>query len=479
MVWRSFYVILLSFLLGISTITFSNTNYLKSNLNLDSTTIDLQSDDFMIAGNIGTDDYLRGMELDHEENVIIYGRVAEKFGFFRYKQGSPLNSTDRAIWGDGSPMDLVVDSLGNIFIAGFNNSGICLIKYNKNLEFQWNKTFGIGSLCYDMIIDSNNNIFIVGGPPFHVGTLFLYKYDQNGNEIWKYNVTNADSSIYDMNYEILSKDSNENIFMVYEQFERFIEGYIDGPILRILKFSNSGTVLLNFTYIPLDYLNNVLSLRKIIVDDFDNLYILGRKFFSSNLEFQILKYDNMGISQWNKSYEFLGEGNYYNCKMKLDLEGNLYLLEKKKYAALAKINPSSGNLLWQTPNENSNEWANSMAFDTMNNVYIVGGVLESDRNVLLIKYDTNGNFIGKKTWDRYGNETGLDIVINSHDDIFIAGRTDGFFSTDYDLFLQIVEPIVEPIDGLNWPLVIGVGVGAIALVSIGIFVFLRKKHKKP
>ena len=37
-------------------------------------------------------------------------------------------------------------------------------------------------------------------------------------------------------------DSNDNIYLVYDQLKFGIEGHIDGPILRILKLSNSGTI---------------------------------------------------------------------------------------------------------------------------------------------------------------------------------------------------------------------------------------------
>ncbi|MFX1402796.1 MAG: hypothetical protein ACFE8V_16280, partial [Promethearchaeota archaeon] len=151
-------IVLLVF--GILANVFLNANLIKSNdIDPGSTSLQLQSDEsIMVGGRIGIDDYLEGMILDNDENVIIYGSVAGNIGFFRHdpELELPLNSSDKAIWGEGTPRVLKIDSIGNIYIAGYRYPDVYFIKYNNNLELQWNKTWRDAGLCYDMIIDSND-----------------------------------------------------------------------------------------------------------------------------------------------------------------------------------------------------------------------------------------------------------------------------------------------------------------------------------
>lgn len=460
-----------------------DTNNLNSKIVTASTSIQLESEEFdlqyyMVAGSIGQDDYLEGMVLDQDKNVIIYGCVAGNIGVFRHDPnlGLPLNSTDKVVWGDGAPSSLSLDSSGNIYLAGDHYPEMYLIKYNNNLELQWNKTWGYGFLSYDMIVDSNDNIFVAGD---YNDKIIMVKYDPNGNELW--NITTQEAfPTFIMDYRILSKDSNDNIYLVYDQYADVHQhgGIYSGPIYRILKFSNTGTILLNFTYIPFNLEYNVMALRMIAMDSLDNLYIFGWKPFKDDT--YLIKYNNLGVLQWNQSYNFFQD--VYPEELIFDSLGNLYLLGMGDYVALAKIDSSTGNMLWETPHPYTivNERGYAIALDSKNNVYIAGRTLDTeipDSDILLIKYNSNGKLLAKMTWDHHGNETGMDIVINSNDEIFIAGRADSFFaSNDYDIVFLKIDTILVP--GIGIFIIIGLSLGIIAFASIGIFLYIRKKSKR-
>jgi len=456
----------------------------KSNcLNSDPFSIQLQSEEYyMVAGAVGVDDYLEGMILDHDENVLIYGVVGGKIGFFRHDTDlkPPLNSSDYAIWGSGVPSKLSFDSSGNIYIAGYSYPNLYLIKYNSNLEFMWNRTWGDDATCYDMVIDSNNNIFVAG---HNNGDALLSKFDTMGNELWNFSAPNAYYSMFAFDYfDVLVKDSNDNIYFAYLQYEFNIEGYIDGPIYRILKLDNSGTLLLNFSYIPSDYINNLMHLRMVSMDSSENLYLLG-KYVDTSRRVHIVKYNNMGIQLWNQTYDFYGQSEYVYSyiTMKFDSMGNLFLLQSANYIALAKINPNSGNLIWETPyTSDTGERCYDIAFDTQNNAFVVGRVSNSEtgeRDVLIKKYNSNGALLGKKTWDHNGNETGLGIAITSKAEIFLTGTADSFFSSDYDLFLLKINPISTP-DQLIIIIIIVSIITTGAVVGLVIFLLSKKKARK-
>ena len=116
----------------------------------------------------------------------------------------------------------------------------------------------------------------------------------------------------------------------------------------------------------------------------------------------------------------------------------------------------------------------------MNNVFVVGETQEGedkDDDLLIIKYNSNGDLLGKKTWDHNGNETGSEIVINSQDEIFVAGRADSFFSSDYDLFILKIDPIFASEQSLVIIIIIISIVGSAAVIGLVIFL-LRKRRKR-
>jgi len=455
-----------------------DTSYNLSTINTASPSVQLQAGEeyYMVGGSIGQDDYFEGMILDQDENVIIYGCVASKIGVFRHDPNLklPLNSTDMVMWGDGAPSTLSLDSSGNIYLAGYHYPEMYLIKYNNNLELQWNKTWGYGAPSYNMIVDSNDNIFVAG--PYN-DDIILLKYSPNGDVLWNITSPLMNEHMFLSDYRILSMDSNDNIYLVYDQLKFGIEGYIDGPILRIFKLSNSGTVLLNFTHIPSNYEYNAMVLHMITMDNADNLYILCKRISFWNDDTFLLKYNNYGVLQWNKSYNFFQD--VYPQDLIFDSTGILYLLGMGDYIALARISTSSGNMLWETPHTVMNERAYAIALDSKNNVYIAGKTFDTeipDSDILLVKYDPNGNVLAKKTWDYHGNETGMAIVIDSNDEIFIAGKADSFFSSDYDLILLKVD--LSSDSDITLFIIIGISIGVVAFLSIGIFLYLRKRSRK-
>jgi (2Fe-2S) ferredoxin len=97
--------------------------------------------------------------------------------------------------------DLIVDSIGNIYIAAYsyvtdasnpalNSYDYLLLKYNSNGDLLWSKYYG-GNAGYDdfpqsLKLDSSGNAYIAGYS-WGVGTYANYatvKYDANGNQMW-------------------------------------------------------------------------------------------------------------------------------------------------------------------------------------------------------------------------------------------------------------------------------------------------------
>ncbi|NVM37441.1 MAG: SBBP repeat-containing protein [Candidatus Lokiarchaeota archaeon] len=107
-----------------------------------------------------------------------------------------------------------------------------------------------------------------------------------------------------------------------------------------------------------------------------------------------------------------GEGSTDVCLLKFDISGNLLW-----------------NITWGGLNP---EFANGIAIDSSNNIYLTGRTLS---DVFLAKFDNLGAYQWNVTWGGDGVETGNGIVIDSVGNLYIAGETNSFGLGNYDIFL--------------------------------------------
>jgi hypothetical protein len=114
--------------------------------------------------------------------------------------------------------------------------------WNKTLTIE-GKTLGVG----DMIVDKESNLYIlvrVVNPPYpYFGNLTIFKFDQNGNQIWNktYEVlNNLDSTeMHLVSYEARI-DSQNNLYVLRNKVKKYAAYY---QKVALLKISPSGSLL--------------------------------------------------------------------------------------------------------------------------------------------------------------------------------------------------------------------------------------------
>ncbi len=128
------------------------------------------------------DDAAQAIIVDDSGNVIVTGAVEISSGYkcttIKYNgYGDSLWVRDYQRPGENYNLghDIKLDDSGNVYIAG----AISLIKYDKYGNLKWTR---YDSTNYNkLVIDSLGNIYVAG---VGSGRYIVAKYDQNGNRYW-------------------------------------------------------------------------------------------------------------------------------------------------------------------------------------------------------------------------------------------------------------------------------------------------------
>ncbi len=160
----------------------------------------------------------------------------------------------------------------------------------------------------------------------------------------------------------------------------------------------------------------------IIIDSSNNVYIIGNKL--------LIKYNNISKQLWNKT--IWGSHN----RIAVDSSDNIYVMENNyKIIYLQKYN-DSGITEWSIECEKSGRINGlDLVVDSSNNIYITGYISKTDfddfhRDLFLIKFNSSGNEEWYKTWGKvylgknFNNEEGRVIVVDNLNNTYV-GHTYG------------------------------------------------------
>jgi hypothetical protein len=333
------------------------------------------------------------------------------------------------------------DSEMNIYISGFQDGAgpLCLLKYNSNGSLLWNRTWGHGE-AYDLVIDDMDNIYITG----HNSAIFLLKLNSSGhvllNKTWmstKYVVGNA-----------IDIDDLGNIY---------ITGYSagigqDNNIGFLLKCNATGDLEWNQTF-GLMFSEGF----DVKVTDFGGILVTGYLQVSEqNWDLCLLKYNSTGNLEWTSTW---GESvDECGRAIAVDSSGNIYITGYKRKSlnnndlCLISYN-SSGDLRWtKIWGGDEDDFGLDITLDNSGLIYIVGatGSFRENTNIddiLLVKFDKQGNCISFKTWGEYsGTDYGFGLVLDNQGFVYLTGTMIVGYNHFVDIFLLKYDLAKFPID---------------------------------
>ncbi len=325
-----------------------------------------------------------------------------------------------------------VDSSDNVFIVGSIKSldtgkdDVFLLKYNKTGDLLWNKIWGGPNYdnAYGLVIDSSDNIYIVGSTGNDTGEyvgfeldklknldIILIKYNNLGVEQW-HKTWGGD---FDEVGKAIALDSENNIYIVGDS-NRINEDHppnLDIDVIFV-KFDSLGNYQWNKILYDLNNGGGWEHGHGVEIDSSNNIYIAG---YSLNIGILMCKYTSSGIQEWyTMQYRW---GIMDIGGITVDSSDNIYIIGtngvqvRGKSIFLSKYN-CLGTQKWGT------EWSNEpwpaqdhgtgIAIDSVDNVYAIG--------TALLKYNSSGALLLLTT-----EITGKKIGIDSEDNLFITGAS--------------------------------------------------------
>lgn len=235
---------------------------------------------------------------------------------------------------------LTIDSSDNIFLAGeiystaSGNFDIILIKFDALGNYEWNITWdgGKDDCCYAIALDSLDNIYLAGvsGPPNE--DFCLVKYNNLGNYLWN----RTWGGPYTDECWGIALDSSDNIYLAGDTLSFGAGGYD----MCIVKYNNTGDIQWNKTWGDSDG----QFCQAIVFDALENIYLAGSDLNAESSDFCLVKFNNSGDFQWSRTW---GGVSYDNCySMLIDPSENLFLAGTKDVKYYIAVCDTNGNLQW-------------------------------------------------------------------------------------------------------------------------------------
>jgi hypothetical protein len=335
-----------------------------------------------------------------------------------------------------------------------------------------------GTICTDAI----GNVFITGvfdSPSINFGvytltntsliSVYLVKYDANGNVLWAKSPVGSSSGNGDDGCSV-SADPMGNVY---------VTGYFSSPTIVFGSYTLTNYGTESIFLAKYDANGNVLWAKNSIssfadyglsvsTDANGNAYIAGT-FHSSTISFGsytltnagsqnvfLVKYDVNGNVLWaNSSVGFIGNGS----SVSTDAIGNTYLTGNFQgspitFGSYTLTNTggldvfltkydTNGNVLWAKNSvaASGNSFGNSVSSDAEGNAYITGCYSSptinfgsytltnsGTQNSFLTKYDTYGNVLWAKNVN--GSNIQSQSVSNNSNCVYICGGFSGVVSID-------------------------------------------------
>ncbi|MBS1552594.1 MAG: SBBP repeat-containing protein [Bacteroidetes bacterium] len=326
--------------------------------------------------------------------------------------------------------DIKIDDSGNVYIAG----AISLIKYDKYGNLKWTR---YDSTDYNkLVIDSLGNIYVAG---LGQGRYIVAKYDQNGNRFW----INKHPGAYRLHD--LAMDNSGNILISVET--EYNDTYYD---YNTIKYTNDGRIIWIRHYNgpgPAPLADDIPF--ALTTDNNANVYVTGASQDpSSTYNCATVKYDSSGNVIWVKRIHPPVVG----YDIEVDKFQNVYITGRSDGTNNTLKLDINGNIVWSRTYPTTDGFATNVSvliLDSIYNIYVTANIdSNSYTRYGAIKYDNNGNqlFVVNYTYpgNRFNYVQGM--FVDKLGNVYLTGESQGAY---YDYATVKYSPIITGISENN------------------------------
>ncbi len=374
--------------------------------------------------------------------------------------------------------DLTLDKKGNIYIAGWTGGNlfgqhqgkrdIFIVKMDSNGQILWSKQLGTAEeeLCVKIATDGENVYLLTDteggwfGESLGRDDIILLKFSSDGQLLWGKRLGGSEQDFC----ADIAVDQQGNIYIIGNTGSNLFAKKRNAYEVFLAKFDAAGNLLWGKQFED--------GLDAIVVDHQGNIYVSGGSYDKVNDTSLLVlaKFAPDGTMIWRQTLTAIAHEGIIS--LAVDSSGNLYgagmavgYLEEREIvisipdAFLAKFIGADGQMIWSKKLKSKgegevNEEFVDVAVDEEGNVYVVGnsggslfGEHLGDTDVVLAKFDTQGNMIWGMQWGSAKGETGLAVAVDGQKNIYIAGATDsnqfGSNAGESDLYLAKFKQLVR------------------------------------
>ncbi len=308
---------------------------------------------------------------------------------------------------------IAVADNGNVYVGGSRTgNGYYVRSVDSSGDYRWDDLYGGGSSEAESVnLDNSENLYVAGRVD---GNFFVAKYNNDGTMLWSDSVTDgsAYASVLDSDGYLYATGSSD-----------------DG--VYTAKYTQSGTRLWGKSYYGTWMFDSAWA---ITTDEIGNVYVAGwTGETDTKYDLIVIKYDGDGNEEWVRTYNGTADDYDSAGAVVVDGSGNVYVAgycdNLGTYTDIITIKYDvNGNQEWVRTYSGPGyhlDIAIDMVVDTSANVYVTGYLTdpETDEDICVIKYDTNGNEEWVKTYNGTadGYDSGYAITMDDSGYIYVAG----------------------------------------------------------
>jgi uncharacterized delta-60 repeat protein len=333
---------------------------------------------------------------------------------------------------------ILVDNSGNIYAAGSIMNGfgtdVTLLKYSNSGSLIWSRIYNGGNNlddgADDIALDIMGNIYLCGFTSIstYASVSFVRKYNQNGDEVWSKISSNIQGE-GQRAYGVVV-DSSLNVYVAHKTNTNFAWFYLTE------KLNSSGNLEWQRLYTYSEYF--YITPHSIHIDENEDIYITGTgaspivdgDYFEGYIT---VKYDSNGDSLWVAKYH---RGyNAYEEKMgfciynsnNIFLAGYSYSYQNYLDMLLIKYD-NNGDSVWvKTHNtlSKNTDILRAVACDQIGNPVVCGYSYEGSdgSNYQVLKYLNDGNYEWIDTYhsNDFSSENGGMVLEDSDGNYYATG----------------------------------------------------------